>query len=528
MGNVEELKHRVRCLHKVREKDGWRERIDDKTIRIIESSGIIKKIGRPHLLRGYVSEDEFRRYLCSKLYFHHRFDRNSQILGQQIAREHSVALPLPKDIRNGLRRELGINIDKDSSDSLWQNCLQRRYLETKFIVKEILFGGNNRKHNSGDVYLEGAHVDSGPTKSKNESKHRLSLFLYEELCKELGNDEVEISCKEWDEGMYFNKKLRVNNVSFKLPVLSAYHRFCTVLQCLKLCRLFQQKSIMTEGLSIFFMPEFLKALCCTKLNNEDLPKFRFYTLSNAFSRNLEDLILDSKGSRSVMLSYSINTGPYLRKKVPNYLKDSWGLCNIRELWSWGESHNEWAKKHQVRRVKSCSSYPFIDSDIKLPALPRYTIAIFDVQPHRDSHLAKLGLDGDYCTIETALAFINDTSDIIYNLGYRCVYKRKRDVGRNLHVKYRKTIQSILTKEFVIEVDPSIAASRIIEKVDAVISFPFTSTAVQARDLGKPSCFYDPTGGLLNPQAAAYGIEIIQSNEALREWIIKQMPIKNEI
>ena len=48
--------------------------------------------------------------------------------------------------------------------------------------------------------------------------------------------------------------------------------------------------------------------------------------------------------------------------------------------------------------------------------------------------------------------------------------------------------------------------------------PFTSTALIARELGKPTCYYDPTGLVQKDDRAAHGIEIVSGREELAHWL----------
>jgi polysaccharide biosynthesis PFTS motif protein len=68
------------------------------------------------------------------------------------------------------------------------------------------------------------------------------------------------------------------------------------------------------------------------------------------------------------------------------------------------------------------------------------------------------------------------------------------------------------------VEPEISAIRVIESSVAVISLPFTSTAIIAKEMGKPSIYYDPTGLLHKDDRAAHGITIISTRDELDNWL----------
>ena len=51
--------------------------------------------------------------------------------------------------------------------------------------------------------------------------------------------------------------------------------------------------------------------------------------------------------------------------------------------------------------------------------------------------------------------------------------------------------------------------------DLVISMPFTSTAIIAKEMGKPSIYYDALGSIeIN---TSHGIPVIKSKTELRGW-----------
>ena len=51
--------------------------------------------------------------------------------------------------------------------------------------------------------------------------------------------------------------------------------------------------------------------------------------------------------------------------------------------------------------------------------------------------------------------------------------------------------------------------------------PCTSTAIIAREMGKPSVYYDPTGLLLKNDPAAHGIPLLSNTAELDAWLSEQ-------
>jgi polysaccharide biosynthesis PFTS motif protein len=82
----------------------------------------------------------------------------------------------------------------------------------------------------------------------------------------------------------------------------------------------------------------------------------------------------------------------------------------------------------------------------------------------------------------------------------------------------RRIKQLSNKLNYIEVDPSADALQIIQKTKACISMPFTSTALIAKEEGKPSVYYDPTGMIQKDDRAAHGISVLSGINELEEWV----------
>lgn len=168
---------------------------------------------------------------------------------------------------------------------------------------------------------------------------------------------------------------------------------------------------------------------------------------------------------------------------------------------------------------------FNASGKELPRFPPNTVAVFDVQPMRDSRYRILGIDFDYSTPKTAIQLLSDTYQVLWDCGSTMALKRKREIGRLAHPKYRHFIEKLERLPNFIAVDPDTAASRLIENCVAVISRPFTSAALIAKELGKPSIYYDPHGLIQKDDRSAHGIKVLCGQEELRNWLCAVLETK---
>lgn len=151
-------------------------------------------------------------------------------------------------------------------------------------------------------------------------------------------------------------------------------------------------------------------------------------------------------------------------------------------------------------------------------IPSKSVAVFDVQPVRESFYNLLALDFDYYTPQVVNKFLMDIQDVL--LEYSCVMtlKRKRKIGMRAHPKYRLCINALRKNKNFLTVDSNIDVLSLIENCNLVISMPYTSTALLGRSAGKPSIYYDPFGLLQQDDRAAHGIPIIQEKDMLRAWV----------
>lgn len=167
---------------------------------------------------------------------------------------------------------------------------------------------------------------------------------------------------------------------------------------------------------------------------------------------------------------------------------------------------------------------FHASPIVMPKVSQSSVAVFDVTPHRSSRYCTLGIDGEFYTPEVANPFLEQISNSIEKLGLVMLWKRKRNIGRIAHPLYRRLANQLAKKKNVVLIDPDISAIRVIEASAAVISMPFTSTALIAKEMGKPSVYYDPTGLLQLDDRAAHGVLILRGVVELESWLSSEVAV----
>ena len=165
---------------------------------------------------------------------------------------------------------------------------------------------------------------------------------------------------------------------------------------------------------------------------------------------------------------------------------------------------------------------FSDSEQAISVSPRYSIAVFDTQPHRQA--AHFGIS----TLADLLAthpdyydrFISDIAEALSDRGIHMMLKSKRDLGNRGNKRSQSILNNLIALDRVTVVPSDISAIRLIERCFAGVSVPFTSTAIYLRERGIPTAYYDPFGWMQIQDSGAHGIPLLQGRAQLEVWLNK--------
>lgn len=236
---------------------------------------------------------------------------------------------------------------------------------------------------------------------------------------------------------------------------------------------------------------------------------------------------ERRGATITLYFYSTNCESF--KKAEGYPPVSYGYkaMNWPRYLVWDEYQADFVRRAVGARANPIVVGPiwFQSSVASMPTVNQPGVAVFDVTPHRASRYCTLGIDGEFYTPSVANAFLLHVSDAIQHRGLSMLWKRKRNIGRIAHPHYRGLANRLAENSHVVLVDPEISAMRVIESSLAVISMPYTSTALIARDMGKPSAYYDPSGLLQRDDRAAHGIPILSGVDELESWLTAHVTLK---
>jgi|LakMenEpi03Aug12_release.lakeMendotaPanAssembly.Ray.scaffolds.fasta_scaffold209040_2 polysaccharide biosynthesis PFTS motif protein len=244
--------------------------------------------------------------------------------------------------------------------------------------------------------------------------------------------------------------------------------------------------------------------------------------SNWIYRPLWTYTAEKYNSEILFYFYSTNIIKFKKQNKQNLIVNGWNLVSWPNYLLWDKFQSDFIRQvsNYSYLEKIVGPISFVYSDIKEINLPENSIAIFDVQPVRTTYYDSLGLDQDYYVPEVANIFLSEVFEAVSSLNLNIAFKRKRNIGKLTHFKYSNKLNSISEEYKFLNIDPASPAELIINNAKAVISMPFTSTALVGKHLGKPSIFYDPSGLVFKDDPAAHGIMIINNKADLVEWLSK--------
>jgi polysaccharide biosynthesis PFTS motif protein len=229
---------------------------------------------------------------------------------------------------------------------------------------------------------------------------------------------------------------------------------------------------------------------------------------------------EKRGSQILFYFYSTNCENFKRDTGYSTKTNSWNITNWPYHLVWDSLQADFVHRTVGKdaRIEIVGPIWFHNSSKMLDEVYNGQICVFDVQPYRDCQYQWLGMDFEYYVPETTNKFLFDIYEVIKEQKHFMLLKRKRNIGSLMHPEYKKALNVLENSSNFVSIDPDIPAIRIIKESKAVISMPFTSTALIAKELGKPSVYYDPNGIIQKDDRANHGVPVITGRDELDSWV----------
>jgi len=277
----------------------------------------------------------------------------------------------------------------------------------------------------------------------------------------------------------------------------------------------------------FFLEESLKSKRVDLANNIDLASDYLFHNSFLYYRPIWTYVAEGKGSRILFYFYSAHTsGTYFYTTyIENFIiKNDYLSEHLLRLMSW--PHYLVWDNFEACRIKNYSEHnPIIDdvghiwfsSNNVEVVVPLNSIAVFDITPMRSQKYISIGYSLEYYTPIINNQFLSDIQLVLSKNNNCMAHKRKR-MTKNANKSYLGRIKQLANKSNYINVNLSCDALQLIKKTKACISMPFTSTAIIAKQEGRPSVYYDPVGIIQKDDRAAHDIPVLSGINELSRWV----------
>jgi polysaccharide biosynthesis PFTS motif protein len=434
---------------------------------------------------------------------------------------NSICYPLPKNWQKILKQK-GLRVNKFACTLYWYYEIIKLLILAFFefisqTIKSIkLFNNYNYANNLKFVYFDSLDKTNVPDMSGEYEFGILSWYLNYHGGKGIDYLSHSVTGKN---------SILVNNVNVKfqsspfLPPLSikSLFQFC-----------FKSIGLIIKSFVMLFLGKWHYALMSKEVilsyvvqtnKNQGIGKNYLFNNSCSIYRPIWTYYAEKYGSKISFYFYSTNIERFKKGNAYPRIANFWHITTWSEYLVWDTFQKYFIDNAIGHTNKTTIVGPiYFKFSTKNLQLPEKTIIIFDVQPVRNSFYITLGLDQEYYVPKIANTFFNHIAETLRRTDFKIAIKKKREIGNLAHISFKHNFDRLIRNNRIINIEPDIPAESIIKDAFAVISMPFTSTAIIAKKYGKPSIYYDPSGIVEKDDRAAHGIPIIQNKNELFIWI----------
>jgi len=466
----------------------------------------------------FLCKDDFNIELSVRQYLGSKFvpELNKAIL-YSIGSNTPLVYPLPKKWRDTLITQ-GVDISHFKSDLSWRYQGFRSWAKgVLYGLKSFYFLFSNTPDLKKYVYFDNMNINC-LSKDINK-KNIINWYLqYPDKVKDI--DTIAHSVKNQPDFnlntikiVYIDGLPNINGM--KLVQYGVFAIYASIFSAL--CFIFKP----TYG---FFLEDILKLKRFDLANNDDLAKDYLFNTTGGLYRPIWTYIAEKKGARLLFYFYSTNN-EFFKTEAGYPIQHPWHLLNWPYYLVWDNYQADFISRHNKHnpKIEEVGQIWFSSIGESTP-IPENSIAVFDSTTFRPVMHAINGVWMEYRTYKNASNFLDDIQSVLGEKNISMVHKNKRS-NSALHKKYIRKIKTLNQESNYIEINPDYDALSVIQKTKACISMPFTSTAVLAKEEGRPSVYYDPTDIIQKNDRAAHGIPILNGIGELKVWIES---IKNNI
>jgi polysaccharide biosynthesis PFTS motif protein len=452
---------------------------------------------------------------------------NQALLYASGKRGAKVIYPLPKLWRATIGKH-GFKVANLRSSLLWQLYIIGAFLYGVFQIFKVIFSGLaslSSKVSNTKKYVYFVNLSSGnlPQNDRGEKSYDVISWYLQWNGRNQNIEAIHHSVPN-----IVNKTIGGTELKTQTKLIPSLKGMCPIVKFtiwgLSACFL-----AFIEGLRGNWWHAFLLNQTALSAQLRSLPKPRLaceYLFHNSdwIYRPLWTYDAEQVGSKVSFYFYSTNVESIKISNSNSSIPYGWKAMSWPHYLVWDDRQADLVRMSVGNgcKISIVGSIWFQSSAGEMPKINKPSIAVFDVTPFRLSRYILLGNDSEFYIPTITNSFLYDLRNKIIQHQFIMLWKRKRNIGRMAHPSYRQFVDGLTDSNYLKSIEPSISAIRIIETSIAVISMPFTSTALIAREMGKPSVYYDPTGLLQKNDPAAHGIPLLSNTAELETWFSEEI------
>ncbi len=345
-------------------------------------------------------------------------------------------------------------------------------------------------------------------------------FTFVDWLIENYNQEIVFSNSSEDRKLLYNGRKIIFSKK-ELPALSFFARLKFLVLFLILFIETILRLIIGDYYLLLIFSDLAKSLKVKLIDERSLAKKYFYSQSSYIYRPMWSYYTKNN-AEFILFFYSCAFDGY--KFFQRYPKPEIGLENMTwdNVFLWSELHKKLLEKQcQKTKFNLVSPIYYFDNTKKDVEISNY-LAVFDLVPYRPFFEATFYQNHNfYISYPNLKKYIEDILEITSQKNILIGFKSSKNILNGNKNKFDQRYKYFLKnkisdrfKYFSNDVSPF----KLIRNSKCVISFPWTSTAVIAQKMGKPSIFYDPTEKLCNNDRGKHDIKFIQNKDELKNYI----------
>lgn len=465
-----------------------------------------------------------RQYLYIQLLLTHKF--NKAIL-LSIGSKKSIKYPMPKEWRKILEKE-GYTVDHLGCYLRWIITLFIYFSFGIYRSIGILFSTAFIKKTTATelhlpfAYFHNLSANNIPLKSNFKDSKNIITWYKNWTDKDKNIQHFHHNVKEVDG---FNTDgFNVNYSSLARINLGSLRAFVLFFSWLMRAMVVSLKDlILFRWWTFILFEQYVQAAALRFADRRMIASDYMLPHTGVFYRPIWAYEAEKRKSRVILYFYSTNNEQFKNKEGYPKVGNGWKLSSWPLILVWDKYQVQFVKNtfNYYRDIKNVGHIWFSSSSsknfINFNTENKICAGVFDVQPHRSSRHQCSAAPTSYYDSKVAIQFLEDIHNVLSNNSILVLHKRKREIGKMIHPKYRKTLK-ILSNNNQVQIDSELSAIDLISNVDFIISMPFTSTALLGLYQNKPSIFYDPYGDVQKDDHAAHGIPIIVGIDELKSWV----------